>query len=256
MPNEKEHLQKSHRRRWLVIGGVAVGLLLIGVVTYVTWNTVAENRRKAKAEETVRSALTLWCSDQPLPDVMNMVSSDTYQFSEFGTRLSTDPRPTGYQITGITRGEKNNYLVAATLTFAGGAETRLYEVEVSRKSGKCLISTRASEDVSGTESHARSMLQAWLDCWMSGESMATFKQMHPEAAGKMTVDTTWAVLSASGKKLVQYDITNAAPAAGGGYRLTVTAVFEERGTPETKILRYTIYKDRTLSGGRWCVTGN
>lgn len=256
MPNEKEHLQKSNRMKWLVIGGAALGLLLIGVVTFVTWNTVAESRRKAKAEETVRSALTLWCSEQLLPDVMQMVSSDTYQFSEFGSRLSTDPRPTGYQITGITRGEKNNYLVAATLTFAGGAETRVYDVEVFKKSGKCLISTKASEDISGTESHARSMLQAWLDCWVAGESMTTFKQKHPEAAGKMTVDTTWAVLSASGKKLVQYDITNAGPAAGGGYRFTVTAVLEERGTPETKILRYTVSKDRVLSGGRWCVTGN
>ena len=100
------------------------------------------------------------------------------------------------------------------------------------------------------------MLQAWLDCWVAGESMATFKQKHPEAAGKMTFDSTWAVLSASGKKLVQYDITNAGPAAGGGYRFTVTAVLEQRGTPETKILRYTVFKDRTLSGGRWCVTGN
>lgn len=256
MPNEKEHLQKSNRMKWLVIGGVALGLLLIGVVTLVTWSMVAESRRKAKAEETVRSALTLWCSDQPLPDVMNMVSSDTYQFSEFGSRLSTDTRPTGYQITGITRGEKNSYLVAVTLTFLGGAETRLYDVEVLKKSGKCLIGTKASEDISGTESHARSILQAWLDSWVAGESMANFKQKHPEAAGKWTVDTTWAVLSASGKKLVQYDITNAGPSAGGGYRFTVTAVLEERGTPETKILRYTVFKDRDLSGGRWCVTGN
>jgi hypothetical protein len=230
--------------------------MLIGVVTFVTWNTVAENRWKAKAEEAVHSALTLWCSDQPLPDVMQMVSSDTYQFSEFGSRLSTDPRPTSYQITGITRGEKNNYLVAATLTFAGGAETRLYDVEVMKKSGKCLIGTRASEDISGTESHARSILQAWLDSWVAGESMANCKQKHPEAAAKMTSDTAWASLSSAGKKLVRYDITNANSAPGGWYRFTVTAVLEERGTPETKILRYTVYKDRALSGGRWCVTGN
>jgi len=254
MPNEKEHSQKSNRMKWLVIGRVAAGLLLIGVIAFFTWSTIAESRRKAKAEEAVRSALTLWCSDQPLPDVMSMTSSEMYYFSEF-VRLTTDPRPTGYQITGITRGEKNSYLVAATLTFAGGAETRLYDVEVSKKSGKCLITTKASEDISGTESHARSMLQAWLDCWVAGESMATFKQKHPEAAGKMTVDSTWAVLSASGKKLVRYDITNAGPAAGGGYRFTVTAVLEERGTRETKILRYEVFKDRMLSKGRWTITG-
>ena len=252
MPNEKERSQKSNRMKWLVIGGVAAGLLLIGVIAFFTWRMLGESRRKAKAEEAVHSALTLWCSDQPLPDVMQMLSNDTYQFSEFGSR----PRPAGYQITCITRGEKNNYLVAATLTFAGGAETRLYDVEVLKKSGKCLISTKASEDISGTESHARSILQAWLDCWVAGQSMATFKQKHPEAAAKMTMDTTWAVLSASGKKLVQYDITNSGPAAGGGYRFTVTVVLEERGTPETKILRYTVFKDRDLSGGRWCVTGN
>ena len=255
MRQELDQPQKRLAKRWLVVGGAALGLLLIGIVTFVTWSTVAESRRKAKAEEAIRSALTLWCSDQPLPEVMSMMSSEMYYFGEF-VGLSTDPRPTAYQITGITRGEKNSYLVAATLTFAGGAETRLYNVEVWKKSGKCSISTRASEDVSGTESHARSILRAWLDCWVAGESMATFKQKQPEAAGKWTVDTTWAVLLASGKKLVQYDITNAAPAAGGGYRFTITAILEERGTPETKILRYTVFKDRTLSGGRWCVTGN
>lgn len=246
---------KPSREEMDPCGGTALGLLLIGIVTLVTWSTIAESRRRAKTEEAVRSALTLWCSAQSLPDVMNMLSSNT-MFSEFGSRLSTDPRPTDYQITGITRGEKNNYLVASTLVFAGGAETQLYDVEVWKKSGKCSITTKASEDISGTESHARSMLQAWLDCWVAGESMATFKQKHPEAAGKWTVDITWAVLSASGKKLVQYDITNAGPAAGGGYRFTVTAVLEERGTPETKILRYTVFKDRALSSGRWCVTGN
>jgi hypothetical protein len=106
MPQESDQPRKRHTKKWLVVGGAALSLLLIGVVTFVTRNTVAENRRKAKAEETVRSALTLWCSDQPLPDVMQMVSSDTYQFSEFGSRLSTDSRPTGYQITGITRGRR------------------------------------------------------------------------------------------------------------------------------------------------------
>jgi len=256
MRQELDQPRKRLAKRWLVVGGAVLGLLLIGLVTFVTWSTIAESRRKAKAEEAVRSALTLWCSDQPLPDVMKMLSSDTYQFSEFGVRLSTDPRPTGYQITGLTRGEKNNYLVAVTLTFLGGAETRLYDVQILKKTGKCLIDTKASEDISGTESHARSILRAWLDCWVNDESMATFKQKHPAAAGKWTVDITWAVLSASGKKLVQYDITNAGPAAAGGYRFTVTAVLEERGTPETKILRYTVFKDRTLSGGRWCVTGN
>jgi len=63
MPNEKEHSQKSNRMKWLVIGGVALGLLLIGVIAFFTWSTIAESRRKAKAEESVRSALTLWCSD-------------------------------------------------------------------------------------------------------------------------------------------------------------------------------------------------
>ncbi len=254
MRQELDQPRKRLAKRRLVVGGAALGLLLIGIVTFVTWSTVAESRRKAKAEVAVRSALTLWCSDQPLPEIMSMMSSEMYYFGEF-VRLSNDPRPTAYQITGITRGEKNSYLVAATLTFAGGAETRLYDVDVIKKSGKCLISTKASEDISGTESHARSMLQAWLDCWVAGESMATFKQKHPEAAGKWTFDSTRAVLSASGKKLVQYDITNAGPAAGGGYRFTVTAVLEERGTPETKILRYTVFKDRVLSGSRWCVTG-
>jgi hypothetical protein len=45
------------------------------------------------------------------------------------------------------------------------------------------------------------------------------------------------------------------PAPGGGYRFAVTAIIEDRGTPETKILRYAVYKDRMLSEGRWTITG-
>lgn len=255
MPHSNEQRQRGHRGKWLAIGGAALGVLLIGIVAYVTWNVVSERNRKAKAEDAVRSALTLWCSDQPLPDLDAAFANTAYQFSEFGSRIPTDPRPSGYQITGVTRGEKS-YLVAVTLTFIGGAETRVYEVDVSRQSGKCFISTKASEDVSGTEAHARSILQSWLDTWVAGGDMAGFKKAHPEAAAKMTVDVTWASLSSAGKRLVSYDITNTTSAAGGGYRFTVTAVLEERGTPETKILRYAVYKDRALSGGRWCVTGS
>ena len=50
----------------------------------------------------------------------------------------------------------------------------------------CFITTKASEDISGTEAHARSVLRAWLDSWVAGEDMATFEKKHPEAAAKMT----------------------------------------------------------------------
>jgi hypothetical protein len=71
------------------------------------------------------------------------------------------------------------------------------------------------------------------------------------------MDTTWASLTAAGKRLVSYDITNATPAPGpsGGFRFTVTAIIEDRGTPETRILYYHVFKDRTLSEGRWTITG-
>jgi hypothetical protein len=84
--------------------------------------------------------------------------------------------------------------------------------------------------------------------------MATFKRKHPEAAAKTTMDVTWAALTAAGKRLVQYDITNATPSRQG-FRFTVTAVIEDRGTPETKILYYEVFKDRTLSEGRWTIMG-
>lgn len=90
-----------------------------------------------------------------------------------------------------------------TLTFAGGPETRLYEVEVRGRSGKCFIKTAASEDISGTESHARPVLRAWLDGWVAGEDMGSFKRKHPEAAGTMTMDTAWASASAAGKRSVR-----------------------------------------------------
>jgi hypothetical protein len=241
------------RRRLLIVGVAVLVILLLGGGSYLVWDTIAENRRQARAEEAVRTALSQWCSDQPLGQTQDTASGDF--FDEFVSRTSLDLRPTGYEITGVTRVKTRTYEVAATLTFPGGPETRVYKVEIYKKSGKCSITTKASEDISGTEGHARNQLRAWLDAWVTGEDMATFKKKHPEAAAKMTVDTTWAALTAAGKRLVQYDITNATAAAGGGYRFTVTAVLEERGTPETRILRYAVYKDRTLSEGRWTITG-
>lgn len=255
MPNENGQSERSKGARWILLGGVALGVLVVAAVVFFIWSVVSESRRKARAEEVIHSALSLWCSEGPLPDVLSMVDSDTYYFSEFGRRRPTDPRPTGYQVTGITRGEKGTYLVATTLSFPGGAETRLYQVEVNSKSWKCSIDTKASEDVSGTEDHARRVLRAWLDCWVAGESVATFKEKHPEAAGKWNMDISRATLTGAGKKLVQYDITSARPATGGGYHFTVTATLDAAGKPETQILRYTVAKDRTLSGGRWCITG-
>ena len=98
------------------------------------------------------------------------------------------------------------------------------------------------------------MLRAWLDAWVADEDMTTFMRKHPEAAAKMTMDVTWADLHSKGKRLVRYEIITAAPAPKG-FRFTVTATIEDRGTPETVILRYAVYKDRTLSGGRWTITG-
>lgn len=254
MPPRVASQSTGRKKKRLVIAGVAaLALILLGGGTYLVWDRIAENRRQARTEEAVHTALGQWCSNQPLGQTQDTTAGDF--FDEFVARTSFDLRPTGYQITGVRRIKARTYEVAATLNFPGGPETRLYKVEVYKKSGKCCITTQASEDISGTEAHARSVLRAWLDAWLAGEDMATFKRKHPEAAAKMTMDITWASLTAAGKRLVQYDITNVTPAPGRGYRFTVTAILEERGTPETKILRYSVYKDRVLSGGRWCVTG-
>lgn len=255
MPNAQEH-QKRRRMKWLVVGGLAVGILLIGATAFFTWRTIAESRRKARAEEAVHTALKQWCSDEPLDQVRDTKAGDF--FDEFYSRVSTAPRPSTYQISKVSwvrGGAYGVYEVPVTLTFAGGPETRLYEVEVHKQSGKCSIKTKSAEDTSGTESHARSVLQAWLDCWVAGEDMATFKRKNPEADAKMTADVTWASLSSAGKRLVRYEVTSVTPAPKG-FRFVVTATIEVHGTPETKILRYTVYKDRVLSGGRWCVTGD
>jgi hypothetical protein len=243
---------RSKRRLIVILGIVALALLVLGGGSFLAWDTIAESRRQARAEEAVRTALSQWCSNEPLEQTQDTASGDF--FDEFVARTSLNLRPTGYQITGLTRVKTRTYEVAATLTFPGGPETRVYRVEVGKKSGKCFITTKASEDISGTESHARSILRAWLDSWVAGEDMASFKRKHPEAAAKMTIDTTWAALTAAGKRLVQYDITNATP-SGQGFRFTVTAVIEDRGTPETKILDYEVFKDRTLSEGRWTIMG-
>src|SRR5581483_7819616 len=129
---------------------------------------------------------------EPLEQTQDTASGDF--FDEFVARTSLDLRPTAYQITGVTRVKRGTYDVAVTLIFPGGPETRMYKVEVSKKSGKCFITTKVSEDISGTEAPARTVLRAWLDSWAAGEDMATFKKKHPEAAAKMTMDVTWASL--------------------------------------------------------------
>ena len=44
MPIKKEH-QKSRQMKWLRIGGLAAGVLLIGVIASFIWRTIAESRR-------------------------------------------------------------------------------------------------------------------------------------------------------------------------------------------------------------------
>lgn len=252
--------ERRTRRTLIIVSAVvALTVLLLGGGTYLVWDGIAEGRRKARAEEAVHTALSHWCSTEPLDKAQAGDAGD--YFDEVKIRLSTDPRPTGYQVTGFTREGRrrgnSTYHAAVTLTFPGGPETRLYNVGLDEKSGKCFISTLAKEDISRTEAHARTVLRPWLDTWVAGGDMAGFKKAHPEAAAKMTVDPNWAFLSSEGKRLVHYDITTVGPAPGpsGGFQFTVTAVIEQRGSPETKILRYDVFKDRTLSEGRWTVFG-
>lgn len=258
-PTTNHTAGRTRRPLFVIAGIVAVAVTVLGGISFLVWDTIAESRRKARAEEAIRTALNQWCSSEPL-DKLQATNSDDY-FDEIRLRLSTDPRPTGYQITGITREGRrrgySTYHVAVTLTFPGGPETRLYNVGLKEKSGNYFITTKASEDISGTEGHARSILQSWLDSWVAGEDLATFKKKHPEAAAKMTMDIKWAALNPEGKRLVQYDFTSVSPAPGpsGGYRFTVTAIIEAQGKPETLILRYDVFKDRTLSEGRWTIMG-
>lgn len=121
-------------------------------------------------------------------------------------------------------------------------------------SAKCFIKTGASEDISGTEAHARTVLQAWLDTWVAGGDMAAFKRTHPEADAKMTTDAAWASSSSAGKKLVRHEVTHATSAAQR-FRFAVTAGVSNRGRPETEVLSCNVLEDRTMSGGRWCVIG-
>lgn len=252
-----EHRSPPRRRskKWVVVAGVALGVLATAAVASLAWGTVSEGRRKARAEAALHAALGQWCSGESLDRVQDTKSGDC--FDEFVSRIATAPRPTSYQVSGVSwvrGGAYSVYSVPVTLSFAGGPETRQYEVEVPKKSGKCFIRTTASEDVSGTESHAQAVLRAWLDTWLAGEGMAAFRSRHPEADAELTTDIPWAPLKSEGKTLVRYEVTGVGPRPKG-FRFTVAAVLEGRGTPETKVLRYEVYKDRFLSDGRWTVTG-
>lgn len=240
------------RKKFLLALGLVVSTLLIAVAILFVFDRISESRRQARAEEAVRGALDQWCSNESLDQVKKTHSGD--DFLEFVGRTPFDPRPTGYQITNVTKAKKARYSVSVTLSFPGGPETRLFEVDVYDDSGKCFITTKASEDVSGSATHAQAILQAWLDSWVANEDLETFKKKHPEAAGQMTTDLVWGLCRAEGKRLVKYEFTTVTPSTKG-YNFTVTAIIEDRGKPETRILHYELFKDRLLSQGRWTIIG-
>ena len=163
-------------------------------------------------------------------------------------------RPQRYEITGVRTKDRTTYEVSATLTFLAGPETRVYEVSL-HDTDQSITTTKASEDISGTEEHARSILQSWLDSWIAGGDMMTFKKKHPEVSATMARDGNWASLSSEGKRLIRYEIINAAKTSTG-FNYTISAMIEARGIPETKILYYYLGKDRNymVGDGRWDIS--
>lgn len=251
----ERHRPRRELRRNLVVGGVVFGLLALGLGGYFGWTAVVNHRRMAEAEQLVRSGLDRWRGGEPFEQLKGPDVKHYFSDPSFVNKM----RPLDYEITGVRSGRGGVCEVSVTLTFAGGPETRVYDAIILPEKGTSSVHAIASEDVSNTESHARPILRAWLDTWVAGGTMTAFKQAHPEAAAAMTTDTTWAVLSSTGKRLVRYDITSVttvpAPGLSTGFRFTVTAIIEEQGRPETRILHYDLYKDRTLSQGRWSVMG-
>lgn len=133
MTSEDRSPSQRRSKKWIVVSGIALGVMAIAIGAFLVWNTVAENRRKARAEEAVHTALKQWCSDESLDKVEDTRSGDF--FDEFVSRISMAPRPTFYQVSSISwvrGGAFSVYSVPVTLSFAGGPETRQYEVEVSK----------------------------------------------------------------------------------------------------------------------------
>jgi hypothetical protein len=121
------------RKRLLIVGVAVLALLLLGGGSFLIWDTIAENRLQARAEEATRTALSQWCSNEPLQRTQETASGDF--FDEFVGRTTFDLRPTGYQITSVSRVKTRTYHVSTTLTFPGGPETRVYKVEIYKQSG-------------------------------------------------------------------------------------------------------------------------
>lgn len=250
--SERNDSRKPPRRRVPLVVGIIAALGVLGVGSFLTWNAVVESRDQTKADAAVRAALDRWCSNESFEELRRRYKEDF--FADPVMLLPSSPRPTGYQITRVKRTADKTCEVAVTLFFQGGPETRVYQVMLPEETGRSSITTKVSDDISGTESHARSMLQNWLTCWVAGEDMNAFKNKYPHAAGKMTTDLTWADLKSRGKRLVSYDITNSTTTMMG-FKFTVAVVIEDRGSAETKILFYEVFKDRLLSDGRWTITG-
>lgn len=74
-------------RKWVLVCGMAAGVVVLAAAAVLVWTAIAENRRKARAEEAAHTALKKWCSDEPLDRVRETKSGDF--FDEFVSRISS-----------------------------------------------------------------------------------------------------------------------------------------------------------------------
>jgi hypothetical protein len=91
-----------------------------------------------------------------------------------------------------------------------------------------------------------------MDNWLAGAPENEFKDKHPEAGGKLSADFERASSQAAGKRLARYEVTGSRQTPNG-YRFSVSVTIDDRGTAETKLLHYDVFKDRTLGEGRWTI---
>jgi hypothetical protein len=189
--------------------------------------------KEVLAQQKLQTVLNAWKSGAPLEPFQQLTSEIWFGEVAFRAKLLD------YHINAV-KAKKDACEIAVTLRLPAGPENRVYAVSFYQE--QCVIKTVLSEDVKGTENHARKVLSAYLDVWRLDEDFGKFKAAHPEIGGVW--DIKRAPFRTDGERLVGYEIVNGKlDEFGQGYRFTVALATEIDGKPVARAVECQVFKN-------------
>jgi hypothetical protein len=243
--------EEKWRRIRLFVGLPAGALVLMAATSLITlWasgffersatepvgsgaQTPDASPKEVLAQQKLQTVLDAWKSGAPLAPFQQLTSEIWFGEVAFRAKLRD------YHINAV-KAKKDAYEIAVTLRLPAGPENRVYAVSFFQE--QCLIKTVLSEDVNGTESHARKVLKAYLDVWRLEEDFGKFKEAHPEIGGVW--DVKRAPFRNPGERLVSFEIVNGKlDEFGQGFRFTVALATEIDGKPMAREVDCQVFKN-------------